>query len=425
MSYPKTIIIGAGFGGLEVAQRLARAKTDVLVIDKMNHHLFQPLLYQVATCALSPGDIATPIRHVLKDHSHTSFIMGTVCRIDKENKKIHLECGMEFDFDYLVVATGAKHSYFGNDSWHTIAPGLKTLHDAALIREKILMAFEKAERAQTHREAKKFLQFVIVGAGPTGVELAGAIAEIAFTSLKKNFSKIRPDQAKIYLIEGASHVLPGYPESLSVRAQQDLEKLGVIVKTNHKVTNITEGGVTIGDMKIDSQTVLWAAGNEASPLLKTLGTPLDRQGRALVEPDLSLTGFETIFVIGDAACCLSKDNKPLPGLAPVAKQQGKFVANIIKKSIPKDARKIFTYRDKGSLATIGKGKAVGVIGKLKVRGHFAWFLWSAVHIMYLIDFKNRLFVFIHWCYLYVTGKRSVQLISRPVDHAEHTEEPLP
>jgi NADH:ubiquinone reductase (H+-translocating) len=425
MPYPKTIIVGAGFGGLEVAQRLAYAKTDVLIIDKLNHHLFQPLLYQVATCALSPGDIATPIRQALKDHSHTSFIMGTVSAIDKEKNTIHLECGMNFRYNYLVVATGAKHSYFGNDQWQHLAPGLKTLHDAALIREKILMAFEKAERAETQQEAEKHLRFVIVGAGPTGVELAGSIAEIAFTSMKKNFAKIRPDQAHIYLIEGANQILPGFPDELSKKAQKDLEKLGVIVKTNHKVTNITEDGVFIGDTKIATQTVLWAAGNEASPLLKTLNVALDRQSRVIVEPDLSIKEHPNIFVIGDAACCLGKGNKPLPALAPVAKQQGRFVAKIIKESIPKEKRKAFSYLDKGSLATIGKGKAVGVIGKLHVRGHFAWFLWSVVHIMYLIDFKNRLLVFIHWCWLYLTGKRSVQLITRPMEKAAYTDEPLP
>lgn len=416
MTHPKTIIIGAGFGGLEVAQRLAKAKTEVLVIDKVNHHLFQPLLYQVATCALSPSDIATPIRHVLKDHSHTSFIMGTVKKIDKTSKIVHLECGMQFDFDNLVVATGARHSYFGNPHWEALAPGLKTLNDATIVREKILMAFEQAERAATHAEAQEFLRFAIVGAGPTGVELAGSIAEIAFTSITKDFTKIRPDQAKIFLIEGADQILPGFPEDLSERAKQDLEKLGVTVLINQKVTNITPHGVVIGDTLLRAQTVLWAAGNQASTLLQTLDSPLDRQGRVIVEKDLSLPGSPNIFVIGDAASCLGKDGKPLPALAPVAKQQGQFVAKIIKNNIAPQDRKPFSYFDKGSLATIGKGKAVGMMGKLHFKGHLAWFMWSFVHIMYLIDFKNRLLVLIHWCYLYLTGKRSVQLITNPIEH---------
>ena len=417
MTHPKTIIIGAGFAGLEVAQRLSRAKTEVLVIDKLNHHLFQPLLYQVATCALSSSDIATPIRQVLKDHSHTSFIMGTVSKIDKEKSKVHLECGMEFHFDNLIIATGARHSYFGNDQWEEFAPGLKTLQDAAIIREKILMAFESAERASTHAEALNYLRFAIVGAGPTGVELAGSIAEIAFTSMKKNFTKIRPKEAKIFLIEGASKILPGFPEALSMRAHQDLEKLGVTVLTNQKVTNITAEGVVIGSELLKAPTVLWAAGNQASPLLKTLDTALDRQGRAIVEPDLTLPGYPNIFVLGDAAHCLDKHGQALPGLAPVAKQQGAYVAKLIKNNTPKLQRKPFSYFDKGSLATIGKGKAVGMMGKLKFTGHFAWFIWSVVHVMYLIEFKNRLLVLIHWCYLYLTGKRSVQLITRPIEHS--------
>lgn len=419
MSYPKTIIVGAGFGGLEVAKILGSAKMDVLLIDKLNHHLFQPLLYQVATSALSPGDIATPVRQILHKYPSASFIMGTVSRIDKTAKVVHLECGMNFSFDYLVLAPGARHSYFGHDAWEVYAPGLKTIQDATRIREKILMAFEQAERAESYHEAAKFLNFAIVGAGPTGVELAGSIAEIAFKSVKNNFTKIRPDQAKIFLIEGASAVLPGFPEDLSKRAQKDLEKLGVTVLTNHIVTGITQEGVYFGNELLIAPTVIWAAGNLASPLLKTLDTSLDRQGRVIVESDLSIPGFDTIFVIGDAAHFTGPNGSPLPGLAPVAKQQGTYVAKTIKKSIPKAERKPFAYKDKGALATIGKGKAVGMIGRLKLTGFFAWLIWSAVHILYLIDFKNRLQVFIHWCYLYISGKRSVELITRPIENDRH------
>jgi NADH dehydrogenase len=415
MSYPKTIIIGAGFGGLEVAKRLSKTQNEVLLIDKHNHHLFQPLLYQVATCALSPGEIATPIRHLVSSYPNVSFIMGSCCSIDKENKQIFLECGMTFPFDTLVVATGARHSYFGNPQWEEIAPGLKTLQDAMNIQENVLAAFEKAERALTHAEATRYLRFAIVGAGPTGVELAGAIAEIAFQSVVKNFTKIRPDQTKIFLIEGAPEILPGFPDDLAKKARASLESLGVTVLTDHKVSCLTKEGVMIGDTLIEAPTVLWAAGNEASSLVRTLGTPLDRQGRAIVEQDLSIPGYSNIFVLGDAAHYADKNGKPLPGLAPVAKQQGTFVANIIKKQIPKTERSAFSYFDKGSLATIGKGKAVGIIGRVKLSGHLAWFIWSLVHIMYLVDFKNKLLVFIHWSYLYLTGKRSIQLIFKPID----------
>ncbi|MCE5295372.1 MAG: NAD(P)/FAD-dependent oxidoreductase [Chlamydiales bacterium] len=416
MAYPKTIIVGAGFGGLEVAKDLNKADTDVLLIDKLNHHLFQPLLYQVATCALSPGDIATPVRSILRKSRNSSFIMGSVARIDKVAQVVHLECGMTFDFDNLVLAPGSRHSYFGNDQWEQYAPGLKTILDARSIREKILMAFEQAERASSHTEATKFLRFAIVGAGPTGVELAGSLAEIAFTSMKKEFTKIRPDQAKIFLIEGAASVLPGFPEALQRRAQSDLEKLGVTVMTNQKVTNVTPDGVVINGSLLEAPTVLWAAGNTAAPFLKTLDVPLDRQGRVIVESDLSIPGSSNIFVIGDAAHFIGPTGQPLPGLAPVAKQQGAYVAKIIRKCIPKDTRKPFKYRDKGSLATIGKGKAVGMMGKFKMTGLFAWFVWSAVHILYLIDFKSRFKVFFHWSYLYATGKRAVMLITRPLDH---------
>lgn len=416
MKYPKTIIVGAGFGGLEVAKDLKCVDTDVLVIDKLNHHLFQPLLYQVATCALSPGDIATPVREILRKSKNTSFIMGNVIRIDKEAQIVHLECGMQFDYDTLILAPGTRHSYFGHDEWESLAPGLKTIQDATNIREKILVAFEQAERATNHLDATKFLRFAIVGGGPTGVELAGSIAEIAFTGLKKEFSKIRPDQAKIFLIEGAPCVLPGFDHALSERAKLDLEKLGVTVMTNQKVTGITEDGVLINNELLVAPTVLWAAGNIASPLLKTLDVPLDRQGRVIVESDMSIPGSSNIFVIGDAANFATESGQPLPGLAPVAKQEGRYVATIIKKNIPKEKRKPFKYHDKGSLATIGKGKAVGMMGKIKLTGFFAWFIWSAVHILYLIDFKSRLKVFFHWSYLFTTGKRAVMLITRPIEH---------
>jgi len=410
MTTPKTVIVGAGFGGLEVAKDLNKKETDVLVIDRLNHHLFQPLLYQVATCALAPGDIATPVREILRKSKNSSFIMGNVSKIDKKGQIVHLECSMTFPYDWLVLAPGTRHSYFGNDQWEALAPGLKTIQDATNIRERILMAFEQAERAPSHQEAIKHLRFAIVGAGPTGVELAGSIAEIAFTDMKKEFTHIRPSDAKIFLIEGAPCVLPGFPEKLSQRALKDLEKLGVTVMTNQKVSNITKEGVIINNELLSAPIVIWAAGNIASPLLKTVDTPLDKQGRALVEPDLTIPGYNNIFVIGDAA------SSGLPGLAPVAKQQGCYVAKIISKNIPKEQRKPFKYFDKGSLATIGKGKAVGMMGKITFTGFFAWLIWSVVHILYLIDFKSRLKVFFHWSYQFITGKRAVKLITRPIEH---------
>ena len=415
MTYPRTVIVGAGFGGLEVAKCLKKAKTDVLLIDRLNHHLFQPLLYQVATAALSPGDIAFPARDILSKQPNASFIMGTVDKIEKEEKKIILTCGFTIPYDYLVLAPGANHSYFGNDQWEEFAPGLKTIQDALTIREKILMAFEKAERALSYDEAKKYLQFVIVGAGPTGVEMAGAIAEIAFQSLVRNFRKIRPDHAKIFLIEGAKQILPGYPEDLAKKAEHALQKLGVTVLTNHKVTNITPDGISMGSVKINAPTVIWAAGNQAVPVLKTLDSPLDRQGRVLVEPDLSVPGFDTIFVIGDAAHCKDEEGKPLPGLAPVAKQQGAYVAKIIRNKIEKRDRKAFVYWDKGSLATIGKGKAVGMVKKLELSGFLAWLAWSVIHIFYLTGMRNRILVVTQWLFWYFTGRRSIQIITRPID----------
>jgi NADH:ubiquinone reductase (H+-translocating) len=413
MNKTKTVIVGAGFGGIEVAKRLKKANTDVILIDKMNHHLFQPLLYQVATATLSPNDIAVPIRQILAKQKNASFIMGEVTRIDKEKKEVLLNDGFRQHYDYLVLAPGAMHSYFGKDEWEPLAPGIKTIQDAIMIRDKILMAFELAERAENPEERHRFLRFAIVGGGPTGVELAGAIAEIANNSTLKNFRKISPEKAEIYLLEGTAQILPMFPESLAKKAQLALEKLGVTVRTNTLVTNVTPQGVAFGTEFLESATVIWAAGNAASPLLKTLDTPLDRQGRALVDADLSIPGHDHIFVIGDAANCTGKDGKPYPGLAPVAKQEGRLVAKIIKDQIPKEKRPSFSYTDKGSLATIGKGKAVGMIGPLKLSGFFAWSIWCFVHIMYLVDFRNRILVLLQWAFLYVSGKHKNDLIIGP------------
>jgi len=410
MAYSRVVIIGGGFGGLTVAKALKRSKIDILLVDKTNHHLFQPLLYQVASAALSPGEIAIPIREILRKQENTTVIMGEVIQIDKKLKQIVLFNGDRIGYDYLIVAVGARHSYFGNDQWEPFAPGLKTIKDAILIREQILISFEKAERIDSISEAAKYLNFVIIGGGPTGVEMAGAIAEIAHKTMFKNFRRINPKKSQIYLIEAAPHILPTYPEKLSLSATKDLESLGVRVISGKKVTNITEEGVQVEETFYPCKNIIWAAGNQAAPLLKTLDVPLDRQGRVIVEPDLSIPGNPEIFVIGDASCSMGKDGKPLPGIAPTALQEGKYVAKIIKAKTPKEDRPPFHYFDKGSMATIGKGKAIAMVGKFQFTGLIAWLMWGFIHIIYLIGFRNRLTVFIEWILFYLTGQRGARLI---------------
>jgi NADH:ubiquinone reductase (H+-translocating) len=413
--HPNVLIVGGGFGGLNAAKSLKNAPVDLLLIDKTNHHLFQPLLYEVATAALSPGQIATPIREILSNQENASVIMGDVVSVDKAQKRVILGNGDSLPYDYLILATGARHSYFGNDQWELSAPGLKTISDALSIRQRLLTSFEKAERFSDSGEIQKYLNFVIIGGGPTGVEMAGAIAEIAYKTLFKNFRRIKPEESKIYLIEAAPHILPVYPEKLSLRAKSDLEQLGVEVLVNTKVTEITQEGVRAGDLFIPSQNVIWAAGNQASPLLKTLDLPLDRQGRAIVEEDLSLPGHPEIFVIGDAANATGKGGKPLPGIAPTAIQQGKYVAKLIKKGLPKEKRPPFHYFDKGSMATIGKSKAVAMVGNFAFSGFFAWISWCFIHIVYLIGFRNRFTVMLEWIYVFFTGERGVRLIYRSLE----------
>ena len=414
MAYTKVVIIGGGFGGLSAAKALKNAKLDVLLIDKTNHHLFQPLLYEVATAALSPGEIATPLREILRHQSNTSVIMGEVVSIDKIAKKCYLSNGQSIDFDYLIVATGARHSYFGNDHWESFAPGLKTISDALKIREQVLISFEKAERLDSISEAAKYLNFVIIGGGPTGVEMAGAIAEIAHKTLFKNFRRIRPETSKIYLVEALPRILQTYPEALSAQAKTDLEGMGVRVMTGKKVTQIDEKGVQIEDLFIECKNIIWAAGNQASPLLKTLDVPLDRSGRVLVEPDLSIPGHSALFVIGDAACVIH-NAQPIPATAPAAIQEGKYVAQIIQSNTLKEQRRAYCYFDKGSMATIGKAKAIVVYKSMQLSGFFAWLIWAFIHIFYLIGFRSRLGVMLEWCSALLTGQRGVRLITRPID----------
>lgn len=415
MAYTKVVIVGGGFGGLSVARSLKNAKLDVLLIDKTNHHLFQPLLYEVATAALSPGEIATPLREVLRNQENTTVIMGEVVAIDKEAKQVTIGNGDIFSYDYLVIAIGARHSYFGKDEWETFAPGLKTIGDALKIREQVLISFEMAERLDSITEVTKYLTFIVIGGGPTGVEMAGAIAEIANKTLFKNFRRIDPEKSKIYLIEALPNILPMYPEKLAHKAADALEKMGVKVLTGKKVTDINENGVQIDGQFIESKNIIWAAGNQVSSLLKSLQVPLDRPGRVLVNPDLTIPDHPEIFVIGDAASLMGKEGKPLPGVAPVAMQQGKYVGKIIRKEVPPAKRSAFAYFDKGSMATIGKAKAIAMFGKLQFSGFFAWLMWAFVHIMFLIGFRNRIGVMMEWGAAMLTGARGVRLITHPID----------
>ncbi|MBW1939077.1 MAG: NAD(P)/FAD-dependent oxidoreductase [Deltaproteobacteria bacterium] len=418
MQYAKVVIVGGGFGGLYVAKSLKKGPAEVLVIDKTNHHLFQPLLYQVASAALAPSDIARPIREILHKQKNAVVIMGKVIGIDKDKQKVLLSNGVEYDYDYLVMAVGNRHSYFGNDEWEQHAPGLKNLNDALLIRERILKSFERAERCDRISEAEKHLRFVIVGGGPTGVELAGSLAEVAHQTMLKNFRRINPDKSRIYLIESGPRLLPEFAKELSERAQKDLSELGVIVLTDTKVTGIDGTRVQIGEEQIETQNVIWAAGNKVSPLLKTLGAPMDSLGRVIVQPDMSIPDYPMVFVIGDAAHCKGKDGKLLPAMAPVAIQQAYYVAETIRQGTSPQERKPFSYFDKGQMATIGKKKALVMVGKYTFSGYFAWLVWCVIHIMYLIGYKNRIRVMAEWFYLYMTGGRGSRLINSELEYKE-------
>ncbi len=415
MTHTKVVILGGGFGGINAAKTLGNTKFDVWLIDRTNHHLFQPLLYQVASAALSPADIAIPIREILAKYDNITVWMGQIEKIDKEKKAILLKNGDQIYFEYLIVALGARHSYFGKDEWEAFAPGLKTLIDALKIREKILLSFEKAERCDSITEAKKYLTFVVIGGGPTGVEMAGSIAEIAQETMLKNFRRIDPSKTKIYLIEGSPTVLPVYPPRLSQIAKEYLEQLNVEVITGKRVTNVTKEGVMVEDQWIASENVIWAAGNQASPVLASLQVPQDRQGRIMVGSDLSIPGHPEIFVIGDAACAMDKQGKPLPGLAPVAVQQGKYVAHVIRRRLPHEQRPPFRYLDKGTMAIIGKTKTIATFGKLQFHGIIAWLGWCFVHILYLIGFRNRFTVMIQWFISYFSSQRGARLINRSIE----------
>lgn len=405
----KVVIVGAGFGGLTAAKKLAKKDFKITVIDKTNHHLFQPLLYQVATAALSPADIAIPIRSVFSNNKNVEVLLGQVHSVDKEKKKVFFN-GSEIDFDYLIIATGSRHSYFGKDEWEKFAPGLKTLNDALKIRENILLSLEAAELEKDPVKRQKYLNFVIIGGGPTGVELAGAISEIVNKNIIPEFRNIDASMTKVYLIEALPTVLTSYPESLSKRAVDDLKNLQVEVILNEKVTEINDEGVKVGDKFIETKNILWAAGNQTMPLIKTLGIDTDRLGRALVNENLSINGDGRIFVIGDAAAVKNEKGEFLPAIAPVAIQQGKYVAKLISEDLIGRPHKKFKYRDKGTMATIGKAKAVAVIKGLKLSGLIAWLAWSFVHVLFLISFRNKLRVMSEWIWHYITNRPGIRLI---------------
>ena len=409
-SRPHVVILGGGFGGLYCARGLKRAGVRITVIDRENFHLFQPLLYQVATASLSPADIASPIRSILGGRSDVEVWLAEATRVDVSEKRVELTDGV-ISYDYLVVATGVTHAYFGHEEWASHAPGLKTIDDATEIRRRFLLAFEAAEREADPEARRRLLTFVIVGAGPTGVELAGAMAEIARHALPRDFRSIDTTTARILLIEGTDRVLPTYPADLSAKAKRQLEKLGVEVLVSARVTGITAGEVQIGDQTVEAGNVFWAAGVAASPLGETLGAPLDRAGRVIVEPDCSLPGHPEVFVIGDLAVMQLDENRLVPGVAQGAIQSGKHVAAMIRRDRQQQPREPFRYFDKGNIATIGRAAAVAEIFTLHVSGFIAWLVWVVLHILYLIGFRNRILVMVQWAWAYLAYKRGIRLIT--------------
>ena len=409
----RVVVIGAGFAGLTAAKKLVRHQVAVTLIDQRNHHLFQPLLYQVATAGLSPADIATPIRGMFGDQPNIRVLLGRVTAIDTASRAV-VAGGHWVPYDMLVVATGARHAYFGHDAWEASAPGLKQIEDATGIRRRILIAFERAEATEVPAARRRLLTFAVIGAGPTGVELAGAIAELARFALAKDFRAIDPRDARVILIEAGKRVLPSFPDDLSDKALNALAKLGVEVRLGTAVTDCTTDGVMIGNEFIAAATVLWAAGVMASPAATWLDAAHDRAGRVVVGPDLTLPGHPEVFVIGDTATVNGADGRPLPGIAPVAKQQGAYVSRAIVARMAGKAIGPFRYRHLGSMATIGRGHAVADFGWLRLTGRLAWLLWGLVHIAFLIGFRNRIAVLLDWLWAYVTFKRGARLITGEV-----------
>ena len=409
------VIVGAGFVGINVAQSLANTKYRITIIDKANHHLFQPLLYQVATAALSPGDIAVPVRAIFSKQKNVTVILGEVIEIDKAANTLFLGDGEQFSYDYLVLGTGAQYNYFGNNAWKTHAPGLKSLKDALTIRERILRSLEEAEKIIDVQKRKPYLTFVVIGGGPTGVEMAGSIAEIAKRNMMRDYRNFNRNETTVYLVEAAGSVLNGFPESLSQNALDTLSTMGVQVLLNSPVQEISAQGVQLKNHFIETPNVMWAAGVSATGLMAKLGVEQDRSGRVKVNPDLSIPGNSNVFVAGDAAYLEDENGKPLPGLAPVAMQQGRFIGSLLKKQPQPNSRPTFTYVDKGSMATIGRAKAVADIKGLKLTGFVAWLMWGVIHIFFLIGFRNRIRVFAEWLWFYLSFKRGVRLITKNRD----------
>ncbi len=408
---PHVVILGAGFGGLSAAMRLGRADVDVTLIDRQNYHVFQPLLYQVATATLSPADIAVPIRSTFRDRKNTKVLLGNVTGIDRAAREVSLDDDRRVAYDYLIVATGARHAYFGHDDWEPAAPGLKRIEDATEIRRRILLAFEKAETEDDEARRRELLTFVIVGGGPTGVEMAGAIIELAHTALVRDFRHIDPSSARVVLIEAGPRLLPTFAEDLSAFARASLIRMGVEVRLDGRVTHCGSGGVEIGEERIGARTVIWAAGVEASPAARWLGIAGDRAGRVAVDERLRLADDARIFVVGDTAAARWTDERLVPGIAPAAKQMGDYASRAILADIDGRSLEPFRYRHQGNLATIGRKSAVVDFGRVRVKGLLAWLIWGAAHIYFLIGFRNRLIVMLQWMWAYVTLRGGVRLIT--------------
>ncbi len=411
-SRPRVVIVGAGFGGLEATKRLAKAPVDILIIDRHNYHLFQPLLYQVATAALSPADIAVPIRSILRDQANATMLLDEVVGIDRAAHCVISRDDGRISYDYLILATGSAYNYFGHEDWPALAPGLKNIDDATAIRRRVLLAFEKAEMAQDENERRRLLTFVLVGAGPTGVEMAGALAELAHAALARDFRRIDPRQARILLIEAGPHVLAGFPDKLSAFAKDSLRRMGVEVLCHAPITAIDERGVVAAGELIAAATVIWCAGVRASPVAAWLGIAPGKGGAVAVAGDLTVPGLDDVFIVGDAALLYDQKGQPLPGVAPVAKQEGRYVGEVIRRRVLGLAPLgPFHYRDEGSLATIGRSSAVADLPFLKLTGWPAWVLWSIVHIYFLIGFRNRIAVFLNWAWAWLTYARGARLIT--------------
>jgi NADH dehydrogenase len=408
---PRVVIIGGGFGGIAAARALKRANVDITLIDRTNHFIFQPLLYQVATAALAPSDITAPIRWILRRQRNTEVLLAEARDIDTERRVVRVDNDMrEVPYDYLILAPGARHHYFGRDDWEPYAPGLKAIEDASEIRRRFLLAYERAEKTEDERERDEYLTFVIVGGGPTGVELSGAIPFIAKKALHSEFRRVDTRRTRVILVEAGPRILPSFPAELAEHAARDLADLGVEVRVNSMVTGVDAEGVTVGTEKIRARTAFWAAGNKASPLGKFLGAPLDNAGRVKVNEDLSVPGQTEIFAIGDLAS-LEKDGRMVPWVCPAANQEGAFAAKSIIRDTRHQPRKKFHYFNKGDLATIGRSRAIADFGRVRFTGRLAWFLWLFVHIMYLVGFRNRIVVFIEWAYSYFTYQAGVRLIT--------------